>query len=341
MYVRKCHLGPIFFSAGGVNAWAGVLSLYILFLYLSIYCFGVFSNKSIKFFDNIEQCEQQNIVQCCVYLSQTSDIFLLCVLMYFFVVSQIQILSETAENTEDVRSIRLHCSATRNTWANQRRKRREAAGKLKTNDAPSSSNVSGVSFESCKTESEMDHAETTKPGQKNISAVNTVSSNENLCSKTALALTNKSMDDKVVAVRDSADVICLKRALELGEMIAIATTKHPVSPDDETQNCQTPKSEKKNTTLQTSTDKISTLHTKRKETAHPETSTRKHKFLKSDEIPKNKQLFLEFHATIGVEHVDFMPDGFPQTYLQMVWISGSDKNCMYQLFQYFQNRLSS
>ena len=260
-----------------------------------------------------------------IFLKQVI-IFLLCVVMYFFVLSQIQILSETAKSTGDVRSIRLHCSATRNTWANQRRKRREAAGKLRTNEASSSSHVSGASFENCKTESEMDHAETTKSGQKNISTVNMVSSNENLGSKTALVLTNKSMGDKVTAVRNSADVICPKRVPELGEMKANATTKHP---------------DNKNTTLEANTDKISTLHTKRKEPAHPETSTHRHKCLKSDEIPKNEQLFLTFHATIGVEHVDIMPDSFPQTFLQMVWIDGSEKNCMYQLFQYFQNRLNS
>ena len=262
-------------------------------------------------------------------------IFCLVFCNVFFVLSQVKILSETTENTEDARSVRLHCSATRNTWANQRRKRRETAGKLRTNEASSSSRVLGVSFKNCDTESEVDHAETTKPGQKNISTVNTVNSNE------TLVLTNKSMGDKAIAVGASADVICPKRALELGEMIANATTKHPVSPDDKTQNGQTTKSDNKNTTFQANTDKISTLHTKRKERAYPESSTHSHKFLKSDEIRKNEQFFLEFHATIGVEHVDIMPDGLPQTFLQMVWIDGSEKNSMYQLFQYFQNRLNS
>lgn len=195
--------------------------------------------------------------------------------------------------------------------------------------------MSGVSFENCETKSEMDHAETSKPGQKNISTVNTVSSNENLCSKSALVLTNKSRSDKVIAAGDCTDVICEKRAPELRELMANATTKHSVTSEGETQNGQMPKPDNKDTTLQAGTDNNSTLHTKRKEQAYPETSTHKNKFLKFDDIPKNEQLFLEFHATIEVEH------GLPQTFLQMVWIDGSEKNCMYQLFQYFQNRLNS
>ena len=181
-------------------------------------------------------------------------------------------------------------------------------------------------------ESEMDHGETMKPDQKSKPTVSTIKLIENLSSNSSLVLTNKSMSDKLYAVGDTGVVVGPKLAPELDELAANASTKHPVIVESKSQNGQTPKSASKNTTLE--------ANTKRKEPPHPESGTHS-KRLKSSDIPKNEQLFFEFHATIGAEHVDIKRDGFPKTFLQMEWIDGHEKNSMYQLFQYFQNRLSS
>lgn len=201
-----------------------------------------------------------------------------------------------------------------------------------------------MSFQNCETEntlveialnvaeSEMDHGETMIPEQKSKPTISTIKLNENLSSNSSLVLTNKSMSDKVVVVGDMGAVVGPKLAPELDELAANRSTKHPVIVDGKSQNGQTPQSANKNTTLE--------ANTKRKEPPHPESGTHS-KRLKSDNIPKNEHLFLEFHASVGAEHVDIKTDGFPKTFLQMEWIDGHEKNSMYQLFQYFQNRLRS
>ena len=180
--------------------------------------------------------------------------------------------------------------------------------------------------------SEMDRGETIKPGQKSKPTVSTTKLNENLSTNSSLVLTNKSTSDKLVAVGGMGVVVGPKLAPELNELAANASMKHPVIVEGKSQNGQTPKSAKKNTTLE--------ANTKRKEPPHPESATHS-KRLKSRDIPKNEHLFFEFHATIGAGHVDIKTDGFPKTFLQMEWIDGHEKNSMYQLFQYFKNRLSS
>ena len=181
-------------------------------------------------------------------------------------------------------------------------------------------------------ESEMDHGETMKQGQKSKPTVSTIKLIENLSSNSSLVLTNKSISDKLVAVGDMEVVVGPKLAPELDELAANASTKHPVIVEGKSQNGQMPKSANKNTTLE--------ANTKRKEPPHPESGTHS-KRLKSSDIPKNEHLFLEFNASFGVEHIDRRTDSFPKTFLQMEWIDGHKKNSMYQLFQHFLNPLSS
>jgi hypothetical protein len=77
---------------------------------------------------------------------------------------------------------------------------------------------------------------------------------------------------------------------------------------------------------------------KRKEAISFDSASPKHKILKRDDNSENEQFFLAFVVTLEAKYDDVTM--LPQMLLRMEWINGSDRNCMYQLFQYFQNLFS-
>ena len=52
----------------------------------------------------------------------------------------------------------------------------------------------------------------------------------------------------------------------------------------------------------------------------------------------SNEYFVEFVLEVGVRLGEIMPGVLPNVFLRMDWLSGKDRNSMYQLFQYFQNR---
>lgn len=188
--------------------------------------------------------------------------------------------------------------------------------------------------------SELDHVETIESGQKNLSTANETSQIE---TNLPLVLTNKISNGERINVQDSRDVSCLSCASEMGELMTNTTIKHRAAPEGKTQNNETPKSDNKDAKLQTNTeDKIYSLSTgdkKRKTSA--DTTKHRQKFLKPDDNNKSEEFFLEFVVILGAKHDDVMLGSLSEMFLQMEWMNGLDRNCMYQLFQYFQNRFSS
>jgi hypothetical protein len=189
----------------------------------------------------------------------------------------------------------------------------------------------------------LDHAETTESRQNNIPAANETSQIENFHSKLPLVLTNESSDSEIIKDQDLRDVSGLKYASDVSEPLVSTAIKHVVTPEGKTQNNEILKSDNKDTKFQTSTeDNISSLDRdgkKRKEPASPDVSKHGYKLLKPDDNHGNERFFIEFVLTLEAKHDDIMP--LSQMFLQMEWINGTDRNCMYQLFQYFQNRFSS
>ncbi|XP_028415215.1 RNA N6-adenosine-methyltransferase mettl16-like [Dendronephthya gigantea] len=168
---------------------------------------------------------------------------------------QVQVLSESSSDEKKMKLSRLHCCATHNTWANQRRKRREAAGKLKTSKQLSTKGTSE------------DEQSKNPPRTSEISLEELVTSDQDTVSKVSTG--NK--------------------------------RRHSSSPD-----------------------------------------ITKRKFLKSDDTEESKQVLIEFALSLGTKCNDLVEDNvLPEMFLQMEWIDGQDRNCMYQLFQYFKNRFSS
>ena len=187
----------------------------------------------------------------------------------------------------------------------------------------------------------LDVAATTESRQNNIPAANETSRIENFHSKLPLVLTNESSDSEIIKDQDLRDVSGLKYASDVSEPLVSTAIKHVVTPEGKTQNNEILKAENKDTQASTE-DNISSPHRdgkKRKEPASPDVSKHRYKLLKPDDNHENEPFFIEFVLTLEAKHDDIMP--LSQMFLQMEWINGTDRNCMYQLFQYFQNRLSS
>mgnify|MGYP002803873290 CR=1 FL=1 len=248
---------------------------------------------------------------------------------------QIEVISESSTTTEKAKRIKLHCNASRHTWGDQRRKRREAAGKLRSSKQPSTSHNSAVASENFQTEnismkgcqtvltSELDQAESTEADQ-NINAVNDTPQIENLHSKSRIV----------------TDLNCVSDTVEAQTTTNI---KHSATPKYRTQNNET---QKFDTKLQADTEhKTVSLYyndRKRKEAISPDSGTPKQKLLKEDDHFKSElkeQFFLAFVLLLEARYDDISM--LSQIFLQMEWINGSNRNCMYQLFQYFQNLFSS
>ena len=225
---------------------------------------------------------------------------------------------------------KLHCFATHNTWANQRRKRREAAGKLRTRKQllpkdPSESEQSDPSRAF-----EIDPEGLIKSNRNAVSIVNETIQRENLPAELASVSTSRIYN----GVQDSGDVIAQKYPVAL-----MTAMKHPATPEEETQNDEIPLIENNDVKSDNIGDKISETDRKRKHSSSPNTT--KSKFLKSDDNDENKQVLLEFVLTLGAKRDDLVEyDDIPEMFLQMDWINGQDRNCMYQLFQYFKNRFN-
>ena len=71
MYVRKCHLGPIFFSAGGVNAWAGVLFQRFIPISVSVFSFR-FSHSVSAFYPDL-RCYMQLVSQRLYFMNWSQE----------------------------------------------------------------------------------------------------------------------------------------------------------------------------------------------------------------------------------------------------------------------------
>ena len=242
-------------------------------------------------------------------------------------------------------TIKLHCNATQHTWANQRRKRREAAGRMRTSDQPVPHHTSSV--ERCEEAlvkshqntkgSELDRAETLSLDQKEIFSQHQETSSDNLNS--SVVLPNESLGSKLIPVgEDLKNVSCPS---DMRELLARPTIRNPVIPVDEiSENNEAIEPDKKKIKLPTDTKetKFDTDDKKRKEPVCLDDHDHKHKMLKTD---NDNVFFLEFLITLTSKHVDVISHGFSEIFLQMEWIEGRDRNNMYQLFQYFQNRFKN
>ena len=166
-------------------------------------------------------------------------------------------------------------------------------------------------------QTELDQVESTEADQK-ITAVDETPQIENLHSNSRIVTDLNCASDTVKAQ-------------------TITNIKHSVTPKDRTQNNETNKSETEH--------KIISLYKndrKRKEAISQDSGTRKQKLLKEDDHCKSEhkeQFFLEFVLTLEARCDDISM--LSRIFLQMEWVNGSNRNCMYQLFQYFQNLFSS
>ena len=210
-------------------------------------------------------------------------------------------MSEVGEKTTQVNATRFYCGAKRNTWANQRRKRREAArGKLETskpaieagNDV-SNNDVSHCGNQDLKNELARESSLQKRPETTGQKSTNLVISN--LVS--SAPVTPSTIDNDPL----SQDFLFQKED-DLG-------TNFPVT------------MVKKSSFEVTSSD-----------------GNKKRRHDSSEEI--DEEYFLEFSVDVGVKLSKVIPGVLSNIFLRMNFISGQDRNSLYQLFQYFQNRLA-
>lgn len=293
----------------------------------------------------------------------------------------------------DENAIKLHCGAACNTWADQRRKRREAARKLRPRLSLPTNHISDEAFEICPnetseliksrqivTESGLNHGEIIEAGEENMSTVNknlqttdlsskqhsngelkNVSSG-NLGSDRAELMTNTTLnrglsvkctpqcletlkfDRKVLKFQTNTKRFCPTSTTS--ETWTRTGLKHAVPLERKSPDMKELKSERKavfksQENADDATCSFQALDKKRKSPISTDFGEGRKKFVKSNDKNMSEQFFLEFVLTLTMKNVEREWNISAPVVLQIEWVSGQDKNSMYQLFQYFKNRFGS